>query len=122
MHRTLIATLIAVAVAAIGSSAASSGGGHTADQLLNAGWECVTPPGDNVHCTKAIEEIGSAERITFRVFSSATGAFLGTEMLIHENVFKGEPCPTDPPSGRYTYLGPILSLPYFACHRYDSGF
>ena len=120
MHRTLIATLIAVAAAAIGTAAASSGGGHTAAQLVNAGWECVTPPGDNVHCTKAIEELGTAERLTFRVFSAATGEYLGTEMLVHVDVFKGQPCPTDPPSRKYTDLRP--GLPYFACHRYDSGF
>jgi len=43
-------------------------------------------------------------------------------MLVHVDVFKGEPCPTDPPSQEYTDLRPILGLPYFACHRYDSPF
>jgi len=122
MHRTLIATLIAVAAAAIGTAAASSGGGHTADQLVNAGWECVTPPGDNVHCTQSLAALGRDDQVSFRVFHRETGAFLGTELLVHEDAFKGQPCPTDPPSRQYTYLGPILGLPYFACHRYDSGF
>ncbi|MBA2440205.1 MAG: hypothetical protein H0V50_05975, partial [Thermoleophilaceae bacterium] len=72
-HRTLIATLIGVVAAAIGTAAASSGGGHTADQLVKAGWECVQPPGDNVHCTRVIEDLGTAERITFRVFHRVTG-------------------------------------------------
>jgi hypothetical protein len=124
MHRALIATLavslIAAAAAAFATTASSSG--HTAEQLMNAGWECVTPPGDNVHCTKAIEELGTAPRVTFRVFHVVTGEFLGTEMLVHVDVFKGEPCPTDPPSQEYTDLRPILGLPYFACHRYDSPF
>jgi len=114
-------TLIAAAAATIASATASSSG-HTAEQLKGAGWECVTPTGDNVHCTKVIEELGTAPRLTFRVFDVRTGEFLGTEMLVHEDVFKGEPCPTDPPSQEYTFLGPILGLPYYACHRYDSPF
>lgn len=121
MRRTLIATLIAAVAAAIATAAGSSGG-HTADQLLNAGWECVTPPGDNVHCTQELAALGRDDRVTFRVFNVNTGEFLGTEMLVHEDVFKGQPCPTDPPSRQYTYLGPILGLPYYACHRYDSPF
>jgi len=116
-----IVTLAAAAVAAIAASTASSGG-HTAEQLMKAGWECVTPPNDNVHCTKVIEELGTAPRVTFRVFDVATGEYLGTEMLVHVDVFTGEPCPTDPPSQAYTDLRPILGLPYFACHRYDSPF
>ena len=122
MVRILIATLSAVAAGAAFAAAAASSGGHTAQQLIDAGWECVTPPGDNVHCTKVIEELGTAPRLTFRVFGVGTGEFLGTEMLVREDVFKGEPCPTDPPSGEYTDLRPILGLPYFACHRYDSPF
>jgi len=121
MHRALIATLLAAGVAAIGTAVASSGG-HTAEQLVNAGWECVTPPGDNVHCTQSLAALNRDDYITFKVFHRDTGAFLGIESLVHERVFKGQPCPTDPPSGEYTYLGPILGLPYYACHRYDSGF
>lgn len=121
MQRALIATAVTAAAAAfVGGAPASDG--HTAGQLQKAGWECVQPPGDNVHCTKAIEELGTSPRLTFRVFSAATGEFLGTEMLIRTDVFKGEPCPTDPPSRQYTDLRPILGLPYYACHRYDSPF
>lgn len=121
MLRALVSTLlVAVTVAVVATTASSSG--HTADQLINAGWECVTPPNDNIHCTKVIEELGTAPRLTFRVFDVRTGEYLGTEMLVHVDVFTGEPCPTDPPSGEYTDLRPILGLPYFACHRYDSPF
>ena len=121
MHRMLIATLIAAAAAAF-ATVAFSADGHTQAQLEKAGWECVTPPNDNVHCTQSLAALGTAHRVTFRVFDVDTGAYLGTEMLIHEDVFNGEPCPTDPPSRQYTYLGPILNLPYYACHRYDSPF
>ena len=125
MRRALIAILIAAATAAFATAVASSGG-HTADQLIKAGWECITPPNDNVHCTKTIEQLGTAERVTFRVFSIATGEYLGTEMLVHHDAFKGEPCPSDPSStggrGQYTNLQPILGIPYWACHRYDSPF
>ena len=121
-HRALFATLIAATIAAVATTVASSGG-HTADQLREAGWECVIPTaGDNLHGTKAIEELGTAERLTFHVFSAATGAYLGTEIVVHERVFTGQPCPTDPPSRQYTDLMPILGIPYYACHRYDSAF
>lgn len=121
MRRTFIALLIAAAVASVAATTGSSGG-HTADQLINAGWECLTPPNDNVHCTQSLSALGaSQQRVTFSVFDVATGEFLGTEMLVHEDSFKGEPCPTDPP-GQFTYLQPILGIPYYACHRYDSPF
>jgi hypothetical protein len=121
MRRTFIALLIAAAVASVAAAAGSSGG-HTAGQLENAGWQCLTPPNDNVHCTQSLAAIGVEQRITFKVFHVVTGEYLGTELLVHEDSFKGEPCPTDPPSGEFTYLLPILGIPYYACHRYDSPF
>lgn len=121
MLRIVLASLVAALAAGI-ATVAASGGGLTAQQLIDAGWDCVTPQGDNVHCTKEIEALGRDDYVSFRVFSAATGEFLGTELLVSVDAYKGQPCPTDPPSRQYTDLRPILGLPYYACHRYDTAF
>ncbi len=121
MRRVLIIAVAAL-VSTVPVALAFASDGHNAQQLVNAGWECVTPPGDNVHCTQSLAALGSADYVTFHVFHRTTGEFLGTELLVHIDVFKGQPCPTDPPSRQFTDLKPILGLDYYACHRYDSGF
>ncbi|HET9322797.1 MAG TPA: hypothetical protein VFO03_02890 [Gaiellaceae bacterium] len=51
--------------------------------------------------------------------NSAVPDFTGTETLIRADLYRGEPCPTEPgPNGGYTYLPDIgLPLNYYACHR-----
>jgi hypothetical protein len=50
----------------------------------------------------------------------AAEPYAGTERLIRGDLFHNQPCPTDPPTYEYTYLGPIFGLDYWACHRFDS--
>lgn len=125
----LILSLAAVAAvaAAVGAATAFSGGGPTSSQLANADWTCFVPvTGDNLHCAPpgGLGRVlsGEAETMTFLVFREPDGLFLGTELIVRDDVFAGQPCPTDPPSREYTDLKPILELDYWACHRYDSGF
>lgn len=105
----------------------ASADGVSPAQLEQAGWDCIVPlPGDNLHCAPpgGLGRVlaGTAETMTFLVFRTDDGAFLGTELIVRADLFNGQPCPTDPPSGQYTYLFPLLGLDYYACHRYDSGF
>lgn len=126
MQRIMIIAALLAGVAAFATGAAASQG-VTQAQLENAGWICFKPvPTDNVHCVQpgGLERVltGEAETMSFLVFRATDGAFLGTELIVRADIFNGQPCPTDPPGGQYTYLKPLLGLDYYACHRYDSSF
>lgn len=126
MRHFMILTALLGAVVALATAGASAKGVSPA-QLEKADWTCFKPlPTDNVHCVHpgglARVGTGEAETMSFLVFSASDGSFLGTELIVRADVFNWQPCPTDPPSGQYTYLKPILGLDYYACHRYDSSF
>ena len=99
--------------------------------LHAAEWDCLDVV-HAVHCAApgvfASVTSGTAETFSVLVFdtrdpASADAPFLGTEFNIRADLFEGQPCPTDPPSRQYTYLGPgglDIGLDYYACHRFDS--
>lgn len=126
MRRLMILMALLLAMVAVPAATASAEG-HSPGQLEDAGWTCIVPlPGDNIHCAPpgGLDRVvsGEAETMTFKVFDASDETFVGTEHIIREDLFHGQPCPTDPPSRQYTDLEPLLGLPYFACHRYDSSF
>ena len=112
------------AVALAGSAAPA--GAATAPQLEKAGWTCIAPlpVTDEQHCfaPKAFERLvsGEAKAVKALVFDASGQEYFGTELNVRADVFHGQPCPTDPPTYEYTYLGPIFGLDYWACHRFDS--
>lgn len=129
MSRFWMFVMLVALVVALGASTASAGGVSPA-KLGKAGWDCLFVLGA-VHCAPpgglARVLAGTARSMTFLVFDTADPSaedapFLGTEIIKHHDIFHGEPCPTDPPSQEYTDLMPLLGLPYFACHHYDSSF
>jgi hypothetical protein len=114
-----------LATAALAGSAGPAGAA-TAPQLEKAGWTCVTPlpVTDEPHCfgPKGFERFitGEARVVKAAVFDDSGQEFLGVEINVRGDVFHGQPCPTDPPTYEYSYLGPIFGLDYWACHRFDS--
>ncbi len=124
MRRIMIIAGLLTAVATVVPPAASAQG-MSPDQLGDAGWDCPVVLGA-IHCAPpgglARVLSGEAETMSFLVFSTSDGTFLGTELIVRADLFNDEPCPTDPPSGQYTHLLPLLGLDYYACHRYDSSF
>ena len=127
-HRTavtaaLFAGLLATAALAASASPAAAA---TAPQLEKAGWTCITPLpfADDQHCfgPKGFERLitGEARAVKAQVFDATGQVYEGTELNVRGDVFNGQPCPTDPPTFEYTYLGPIFGLDYWACHRFDS--
>jgi hypothetical protein len=93
-------------------------------ETLPEGWTCDFVV-HAVHCLPpgAFEGIvtGTAETANALVFDADSARFLGTELNIRGDVFKGQPCPTDPPSREYTHFSAIgLPFDYYACHRFDS--
>ena len=115
---------LVAAVALAGSAAPASAA--TAPQLEKAGWTCIAPLpfADDQHCfrPKGFERLitEDAKAVTALVFDASGQVYEGTEINIRGDVFHGQPCPTDPPTFEYTYLGPIFGLDYWACHRFDS--
>lgn len=124
---TIITSLLAVALAAVALAAsASPAGAVTQSGLEKAGWSCIAPlpVTDEQHCARpgGLERFisGQAKTMTLLVFDPSGKEFLGTEFNVRGDIFHGQPCPTDPPTYEYTYLGPIFGLDYWACHRFDS--
>lgn len=123
-------SLSVIFLVAVGVASPAVAHGASPAKLGQAGWGCAFVLG-NVHCAPpgGFDRVvaGSAESMTFLVFQTTDpgdedAPFLGTELIIRNDLFQGQPCPTDPPSQEYTDLAPLLGLPYFACHRYDSAF
>lgn len=117
MRRATATALAAFLV--LGLSAAPAAATPSNTHLADHGWTCLTAgPNDWVHCFPP--GFASSDRtITVRVFDSTDvdidGAQLGTELLIHDEVFAGQRCPQD--GGNY---GPLAGTPYWACHRFDT--
>ena len=68
--------------------------GHTTDQLEAAGWNYVNAgPNNWLHCFPPGQ--GNAKTLQVKVFGVSGDPFLGTEILIHQDVYAGQPCATD---------------------------
>lgn len=130
MRRFILTTgLIVAATVAVTAAPAKN---VSPAQLSDAGWTCFNGPrpfNPRIHCAPpgVLERVlaGEAEMASFLTFdtedaSSADAPFLGTERIIRADLFHGQPCPTDPPTYQWGYLGPLLGLDYYVCHTFDS--
>ena len=80
-----------------------------------------------MHCFQA-RAFTSPASVTVRVFGgtdpAATDApFLGTELLIRDDLYAGQPCPQDG-NAEYDLLPAALTpfdVGYRACHHYETG-
>lgn len=110
---TVLAALGALLLTMLAGPAAANGD-VTAEKLEDAGWGCFDIP-LGTHCTQdpAALEDGELTAVHVMVFDLEDGHFLGTELLVHEDVFNDQPCPQD--GGEYTNVGP-----YWACHHYET--
>src|SRR5436190_23903620 len=119
MRRFLTAALLVGALTAVPTMAALAGGSSPA-QLAKAGWDCFQPPPDfnpYIHCSPPGQLAGiisgTARSAMFIAFATtdlhATEAdMLGLERVIREDLYHGQPCPTDPPSHVYSWLYPVF--------------
>lgn len=131
MRRLMTATILIGSLLALPASGVLAGGLGPA-QLSAAGWDCFQPPPDfnpYIHCAPPgqLERIvsGEARAATFVAFGTtdleATSAPLrGTERLIRADLYRGQPCPTDPPSYEYSSLFARFGWDYYICHTFDS--
>jgi len=88
----------------------------TADKLVAAGYDCFPAgPNDWIHCLLG-RKFGQRV-IPVKVFSTDGSEFLGTEQLLREDTYGGQPCPQDGLA-----LWDSQGVPgYYACHHFDTG-
>lgn len=130
-RRLVIISAVALLVAMISTPAAGSG--PDPDRLAQAGWFCFGHEDPAIHCLPNGGDgvfSGEAASSLIMTWGTATGEFWGTELLIHEDLYNGQPCPQDSldqlgdgEPGAYIHLSDLgLPLPYFVCHHFDSPF
>lgn len=89
--------------------------GPSYTKLEMHGWSCFPAgPFNWVHCVNPADTDFDRVAISVKVFDDETGDFLGTEQLIHELVYHGQPCPQD---GLEEYEI-VEDTPYMACHHF----
>ncbi len=84
---------------------------------MTAGWNCFNAgPNNWMHCNppKTGNPDTIVKTIQVKVFGEDGHPFLGTEILVHESIYNGQPCMTDG-GGPYHFLG---FIPYYACHHF----
>ena len=97
--------------------------GNSPAQLSRAGWLCENVSGLGVHCF-APGAFRSSPSVQVKVFNTsdptATDApFLGTEILIRDDLYAGQLCTQDG-GGEYHLLAGVFPVDYRACHFYDT--
>jgi hypothetical protein len=117
MKRNLFVMLIVLGMLLSLSMAVSAqGNGNSPKQLVDSGWTCFDVPGLGVHCFPAGKNFGDPT-IPIKYFDTtdpyaSNAPYLGTEMLIRADLYKGQPCPQE---GLATYHD--LGNGYYACHH-----
>ena len=108
-------TLTSLALgAALAASTQNAAAALTSEQLIHAGFLCSNAgPHNWVHCLNG-QTLGGGRRIQVLVFTVDGSIFLGTELLIHESSYNGQPCPQD----GLTEWEPVTGIPYVACHHF----
>lgn len=124
MRRVVVIMTIAALSMAIAGPAA--GKGPDPDRLANAGWFCFGHTTAAIHCLPDSDAVfsGEANSSVILTWGTETGEFWGTELLVHEDLYNGQPCPQDLVNGEpsaYIHLPDLgLTLPYFVCHHFES--
>ncbi len=109
-----------IAILLVSASAFFTGsaiaGGHKANQMDNAGFDCFNAgPSNWIHCLH-LRKFGSPV-VPVKVFSEDGEHYLGTELLLREDIYSGQPCPQDDLN-----LWDHDAVPgYYACHHFRTG-
>ncbi|MFW6195443.1 MAG: hypothetical protein ACOC5M_02865, partial [Chloroflexota bacterium] len=100
MRRAVVLLAAFVLTLGVTSGVASAqGGGLSPEKLDNAGWFCFVEAGIT-HCIPDEESVFAGEAVSSIVMAfEEDEEFLGTELLIHQDVYNGQPCPQDDVSG-----------------------
>jgi hypothetical protein len=123
----LLSMFILIAVLILSATVVSAHGpGNNPASLGDAGWMCVNVPGLGVHCF-APGAFKASASVPVKVFDTDNpdaehAKYLGTEILILDDLYHGQPCATD--SGDEYHFLPADESPflvdYRACHHYSN--
>jgi hypothetical protein len=102
------------------SVSANNGKGNNPKSLGEAGWFCFNVPGLGVHCAPPGKFFGD-KTIPLKYFdtddvNAENAVYLGTEILVHESIYNGQPCPQEGLDQYFQVIAPG-GLVYYACHR-----
>lgn len=119
----VVAAALALSLAAVSQSGAAKGG-LSPNQLNEHGWTCFNVPGLGVHCSPPGQHWPPTQPHAQLLYffhttdpSSDVPDFTGTESLVRDDHFHGQPCPTEP-DGEYHLLGDLGGgAEYWGCHR-----
>jgi hypothetical protein len=108
---------LALSVSGLGAGPASADG-LTADQLSDAGFVCFPAgPSNWIHCMDLDKLVNGHRTVPVKAFSVDGSEYLGTEMLLHQDVYAGQPCPQDD----LNLWEPLEGTPYLTCHHFLTG-
>ena len=117
MNTVLKSTILLMGTLAFFTGPAIAGG-HTATQMEEAGFTCF-PAGPIItnwtHCLD-LDKFGTPV-VPVKVFSEDGIEFLGTELLLREDIYSGQPCPQDD----LDLWDPDAVPGYYACHHFSTG-
>lgn len=131
--RRLLTTLSALALF-LAMLAVPAAAGPNPDRLADAGWTCFEHL-EAWHCGPKVDELFAGEEpetVTMLTWGlddqGEPDVFWGTELLVHHDVYAGQPCPQDPlqvlgdgTPGAYIDVAELdVPMPYVVCHRFDS--
>jgi hypothetical protein len=119
VRKAVLGVLVAVAVAAsLAVAPAATAGGPTVDQLLKAGWPCMSSPVvPRIVCSTPglgfpVVPADPDGRPSFsHIIFSLDGTFLGTAQLIRADLYSGQPCGDSP----YFF---IALVGYYRCDHF----
>ena len=90
--------------------------GNTADKRADAGFDCFNAgPSNFTHCLRS-KHFGNPA-VPVKVFSEDGLEFLGTELLLHPDIYNWQPCPQD----GLEFWDFNVDAGYFACHHFNTG-
>ena len=124
--RRMVMLLVAVGALLAMPMSASAAGGLSPQQLNDRGWTCFNVPTLGVHCAPPGQAFPPTKPTAQLLYffnttdpTSSTPDFSGTETLMRDDIYRGQPCPTDPAAdGGYHFLGDLgAGVEYWACHR-----
>jgi len=113
--RKLIFLLVVLLLLIVVSTVSAHG--NDSDRLSNAGWNCIVAgPNNWIHCFAPGQSMARGQAGNVMVFGGDGHPFLGTELLIHEDVYNGQPCAAD--NGEPYHF--LVDPPFYACHHFET--